>query len=214
MTPIAAALSSPRARSIAIAAAIGVTTLAPPPSAWLEEISASRVVYADDVAGDRGRDPSRLSVTGSAVMFASYPMSVEDPGPAVTLSRPLWLGRRHRYFQWYAGATLLAGYGASSRHSHLAAGPQLGFDLYLGSVLGFEVRTGVAGLAQVGSRSVVGVGLLQSGGYVFRLWSDNRRRLKLVVTMQAGGYFASDPGNDVGMNASALGLGVAYEGPL
>ena len=31
----------------------------------------------------------------------------------------------------------------------------------------------------------------------------------LLMVMHAGGYFADDPGNDLGMNATALGLGLA-----
>lgn len=53
-----------------------------------------------------------------------------------------------------------------------------------------------------------------SSGYVFRFWNDDRRRLKLLVSMHAGGYFAFDAGSDLGMNANALGVGLAYEAPF
>ena len=46
---------------------------------------------------------------------------------------------------------------------------------------------------------------------MFRFFEDDRRRLKLLVLMHVGGYFASDPGNDIGANASAMGIGLAYE---
>lgn len=69
-------------------------------------------------------------------------------------------------------------------------------------------------MAQVGARSVIGAGLFASGGYVFRLWDDDRRRIMLAVTMQVGFYFASDPENDLATNAGALALGLAYETPF
>ena len=69
-------------------------------------------------------------------------------------------------------------------------------------------------IAQVGERRVIGVGMFASGGYVFRLWDDDRKRLKLLMVMYNGGYFAPDPGNDLGLNANALGVAVAYETPF
>lgn len=163
---------------------------------------------------DRGRDTGRVMVALSGATFASYPMSREDPGPALVVGKPLWLGLRHRFFQWVADGNVLVGFGTSSKHVHLAVTPQFGFNLYLGSVFGFEFREGAAVIMQAGQRTVAGIGLSASGGYVFRFWDDDRRRLKVLMVMHIGGYFAADPGNDLGMNANALGICLAYETPF
>ena len=157
------------------------------------------------------RDSSRMTVAVAAVMFSSYPGSYEDAGPALYFAKPLWLGQRHRYLQWELDVGVLAGVGSQSRHGHVGVGPRFGVNVYLGSMLGFEMQIGPAFIAQLGRRQVAGVGIFASGGYVFRLWKDDRRRLKLLVIMYNGGYFAPDPGNDLGLNANALGMSIGYE---
>ena len=162
----------------------------------------------------RADEPRRVMLAVGGAVFASYPMSLEDPGPAAVLATPFWLGERHRFFQWVLDGDVLVGFGTASNHGHVAVMPQAGVNLYIGSVFGFELRVGPAGIVQVGARTVGGLGLAASGGYVFRFWDDDRRRLKLLMIMQGGGYLADDPGNDLGMNAGAFGVGVAYEAPL
>ena len=176
-------------------------------------IAATTTAQADGLRTDRDRDTDRVVIGLAGSIFASYPMSIEDPGPAVIIGRPLWLGTRYRYFQWMLDADLLVGFGTSSHHAHVAVAPRVGFDLYFGSVLGFELRMGPAGLLQVGERTVAGLGISSTGAYVFRFWDDDRRRLKLFMLMQAGGVFADDPGNDLGLNAGAFGVGLSYETP-
>jgi len=164
-------------------------------------------------ADDSDRDPSRLEVGATLAVFASYPMSIEDPGGGVFAARPLWLGERYRFFQWVLDAHALVGFGTDSHHGHLALGPRAGFDLFLGSVFGFELRFGVAGVAQVGHRTVGGFGIGGGGAYVFRFWDDDRRRVKLAFSMLGGAYFADDPGNDLAANAGQFAIGLAYETP-
>ena len=185
------------------------SVLLPTASANAREESPEPSPVAQDA--DAGRETRRLVIGLAGVMFASYPRSIEDPGPALVLGKPLWLGARHQFFQWVLDAEVLAGFGTASRHAHLAVAPQFGFNLYLGSVFGFELRFGPTAILQAGHRTVVGLGLSGGGGYVFRFFEDDRRRLKLLVLMHVGGYFASDPGNDIGANASAMGIGLAYE---
>ena len=62
--------------------------------------SASAREGLDDQAA---RNTGRISVGAAAVMFASYPLSMEDPGPALSFALPLWLGERHPAFQWVPG---------------------------------------------------------------------------------------------------------------
>ena len=165
-------------------------------------------------APSHGRDTDRVQVGAGPVMYASYPMSIEDPAPAAFIAKPLWLGTRYRYFQWAIDANAVVGFGTASKSLHVSVAPQLGMNLYLGGVFGFELRMGPAGILQLGRDTVGGIGMTSSGGYVFRFWDDDRKRLKLLVHMQAGGYLADDPGNDLGTNAMAIGMGLAYERPL
>lgn len=148
-----------------------------------------------------------------AAVFASYPGAVADPGSAVTLSRPLWFGKRHRFSQWQVSTAAIAGWGSESGSAHLAIALVPRLNLYLGRVFGLELGVGPTIVAQVGSPSAIGGGLLASGGYVFRFWDDDRRRLKLTLTMQVAAYAARDPDNDCAANASAFGVGLAYETP-
>jgi len=160
----------------------------------------------------RGTD--RAMWGGGMAMFANYPMSMEDGGPMVFASKPLWLGNRYRFFQWAADMHALVGFGTNEKHAYVIAGPNFGFNLYLGSVFGFELREGIEGIAQIGERNVGGFMIGGMGAYVFRFWKDDRKRLKLQIHMHFGGYLASDPGNDMGMNAAMLGMGLGYEQPL
>ena len=89
-----------------------------------------------------------------------------------------------------------------------------GFDLFLGSVFGFELRIGVGGIAQLGEANVVGIVGGGRGAYVFRFWDDDRRRVALGFWMCNGGYLAADPDNDLGANAGVITLGLSYERPL
>lgn len=162
---------------------------------------------------DTGRDIDRVMVGAGVAMFANYPMSMEDPGYALFASRPLWLGNRYRFWQWVAEANAIAGFGTEHKHAYMGAGPAFGFNLYLGSVFGLEFRWGVSGILQVGSRTEPGIGISGCGGYVFRLWQDDRKRLKVWIQEYMGAYFAPDPGNDAPM-AAAFAMGLGYEQPL
>lgn len=117
---------------------------------------AGATAAAQDQPFPYGRDPARISLGLGAAMFASYPNSVEDPGPALALGKPLWLGERHRFAQWSTNLQLLAGYGTASQSGHVAVGPDVGLALYFGPVFGLEFRTGAAAIAQLGRRSVAG----------------------------------------------------------
>jgi len=161
----------------------------------------------------RGRDTDRVMLGIAAEVFASSPMAIEDPGFAAIAGKPLWLGNRHRFFQWVVDADLIVGFGTDSHHAHLAINPHAGFNLYFGSVFGFELRVGVSGIAQLGPHSALGLGASGTGAYVFRLWNDDRRRLKLLVLMHAGAFLADDPGSDLATGAGGFGAGLAYEMP-
>lgn len=167
---------------------------------------------ADDTSA--GRDPSRLSIGFSAAVFANYPGAVSDLGVAGAVVKPLWLGRRYRYAQLDVGAILVGGWGTESGSAYVSLAPVSGLNLFFGDLFGFELRGGPALVAQLGDSTVLGGALLAQGGYVVRPWQDDRRRLKLLLTMQVGAYAASDPGNDYAVNASAFAVGLAYETPL
>jgi hypothetical protein len=164
--------------------------------------------------GDVGRNTDRVMVGAGFAMFANYPMSIEDPSLALFAAKPLWYGKRYRFFQWVADANALVGFGTDKLHAYAAVGPQFGANFYFGSVFGLEFRYGLDALVQVGARTVGGFGFGSSGGYVFRFWDDDRKRVKLWVQMRFGFYLADDPGNDLGANAGAIALGLGYETPL
>jgi hypothetical protein len=163
---------------------------------------------------DVARSTDRIMVGGGPAVFANYPMSIEDPGVALFAAKPLWYGKRYRFFQWVADANALVGFGTDRMHAYAAVGPQFGWNLYLGSVFGLEFRYGIDALVQAGERTVAGFGFGGGGGYVFRFWDDDRKRVKLWVQMHFGFYLAQDPGNDLGTNAGAFSLGLGYEAPL
>jgi hypothetical protein len=163
---------------------------------------------------DTGRDTNRVMFGAGLGVFANYPMSIEDPGIALFATKPLWYGKRYRFFQWVAEGSALVGFGTDKRHAYATVGPQFGWNFYFGSVFGLEYRVGIDGLLQAGSRTVGGFGMSGAGGYVFRFWDDDRKRIKLWMQMHFGAYLADDPGNDLGMNAGAFTLGLGYEQPL
>lgn len=163
---------------------------------------------------ESARSTKRLSFGLAAADFANYPNSISDLGVAASIAKPLWLGYRHRHLQFDLSGMIVVGCGFEKRHAYVAASPQLGLNLFLGSLFGVEFHVGPTLVSQLGERSVVGAGLLGQGGYVFRPWTDDRRRIALMLTMQAAFNFASDPGNDLATNASAVTFGVAYETPI
>ena len=167
-----------------------------------------------EVAADVGRDTHRAMFGAGGAVFANYPMSIEDPGVMLFAAKPLWYGNRYRFFQWVADVNALVGFGTDRMHAYAVVGPQFGFNLYLGSVFGLEFRWAADALVQAGERNVGGFGLGGSGGYVFRLWDDDRKRLKLWAQMHVGFYLANDPENDLATNAGAIGLGLGYEQPM
>ena len=175
---------------------------------------ATSILRADEGLDDSERDTSRFFVTGGVLGFSNYPSSIGDLGPALGIGKPFWLGTRHRHFQWSLDTAGLIGHGLSLNNTYFAIGPQGGFNFYLNSFWGLEFRMGIAALAQMGSRNVFGVGIAGSGGYVFRFWRDDRKRLKLFLQMIGGTYFVKDPSNDLAMNASSFGAGIGYEVPF
>jgi len=160
------------------------------------------------------RDIPRVELAATGQIYASFPGSMTDEGFALTVAPTLWLSKRWRFFQWVADGFVQAGFGMRSAHVHTVFGARFGGNLFLGPVFGLELRVGAAGVAQLGKHTVGGAAMAGSGAYVFRFWDDDRRRIKLTMLFHAGGFFADDPGNDLGSNAIGMGLGLAYEMPL
>ena len=84
--------------------------------------------------------------------------------------------------------------------------------MYWGPRVGVEVRGGPAGFAQVGKRSVVGLGMGGSGAFVIRPLKDDRQRIKLWATLSMGYPLADDSMNDF-FGSGAMGVGIGYETP-
>jgi len=161
-----------------------------------------------------GDDTARVALTGGPAVFTNHPGSIADTGGAVGVSTPLWLGTRWCAFQWKLDAVVVGGFGLDRDHAYVLAAPRFGFDLFLGSVFGFELAIGLGPTAQLGARTVGGAALTGRGAYVFRLADDDRHRVSLGITFWAGGYFAEDPSNDLGATAAAMSLAAGYETPL
>lgn len=172
----------------------------------LAAATAAMPARADDGA-------SRVELGAYVALFARYPGSMSEAGGALVLSTPVWLGGEHRFGQLRAEAKLLTGLDAS-RTLHATASLQLRGDLFLLDWLSFEVSVGPALGFQAGAAGLVPTaGLGGGGGYVFHLFSDRRRRVKLALALTALTALRSDPGNDCGMCAGAMGLGASYETP-
>lgn len=182
------------------------------PLAGALALTAGRALADNDHTDDR--DTQRLGVSVGAGAFGAYPGSIEAVGPWLGVDAPLWLGHRYRFFQWRAGLNGVARVSPERGKAQLVAGPQAGFDLYFGSFYGFELLMGLGAGGQVGKRWAPALGLNGGGSHVFRFFKDDRKRIKLSVSMYGGAYLASDPGNDLGTSAMALGLGVGYETAL
>jgi hypothetical protein len=213
---------------VALGVAVSSAATAEPPTQPIGFTQATSPGYVSDSLGtlppgmtdampprhDTGRDTDRFMIGAGFGVFANYPVSIEDQGAALFGARPLWLGNRYRFFQWVAEVNAMVGFGANKMHAYAAAGPRFGFNLYLGSVFGLEFRWGIEGIAQVGARTVGGLALSSGGGYVFRFWDDDRRRIKLWGEFHTGFYVAEDAANDLAMNAGAFVLGLGFEEPL
>jgi len=169
----------------------------------------------EEPARDPHRNTERIAVGAAAAVTAAYPQSIADPGPALVVDRPLWLGKRHRAFQWVLEVEGLGQYGVWTRQVHLALGPRYGFDLLLGSVYGMEFRLGADALLQAGDRTAPGLSIMSfSWAHSFRLAKgDDDRRIKLSTFMDAGVYFAHERHNDMGFNAAMMGIALAYQTP-
>lgn len=168
----------------------------------------------DLFAAEQRRNTARLTVGAAAVMAASYPGSIEDPGPGVVLAKPIWLGRRHRAFQWVFDGSALTSYGASSGHARFSLGARYGFDLLLGSVYAMELRLGSGPALQAGKHTVPGVEPFTfSWAHSFRVTRDDDHRVKIATFMNAGLWLARDRESDMGMSAPVMGIAVAYELP-
>jgi hypothetical protein len=176
----------------------------------------SATAHADVTASAKdGRDTSRLSIGAGIAGFMALPESMSaDPTLGLVVAKPLWLGERHRYHQWAVDLSGLAGYMSSTDHGYLLLGPTAGINLYFGSVFGFELREGVSGMMQLGARTAAAAVLGGSGAYVFRLWADDRKRVKLQLTMNMGFYFAKTEPSDFAFSAGGGAVSVAYEAPL
>ena len=162
------------------------------------------------VSDEASAQTNRLQLGVAGVMYAKYPLSIEDPGVALQVMKPLWLGERHSYHQWVFNAGLIAGFTVESHHLQLNAHAVFGVDFFFGDFFGLEFSLGPAIFTQLGRDNVFGLGMQGGGGYVFRFWDDDRQRLKLLVNIQAGAYIADDLGNDMGLNAMAMGAGLHY----
>ncbi len=164
---------------------------------------------------EEGKSTSRIGVG-----FLASGVVASDRGGAgasLALNHPLWFGTRYGGFQWVAGLSGSLG-GGFGRHTValLNAGPDIGFNVYCGSVFGFELRHGLALAGYSGAATGVGLGVRASFSYVFRFWSDDRTRIKLDTQVFAGGSIVetgSRPASDTPFGLANLGMGLVYETP-
>ena len=183
---------------------------------FLLEASTPARAYANTFESDS--DTNRLSVGLLGATFTNAQnsdASMAETSPALWLSKPLWMGKRYRYFQWELEGNVMAAYSAQTHTFRAVVAPEIGFNLYLGSVFGLEYRLGLAGFVQANENlSFVAMGASESLAYVFRLWDDDRQRLKLLSFVGGGGPFATDNTGNVEPVIATVGVGLVYEMPL
>lgn len=161
-----------------------------------------------------GRNTARVVLGGAAAVATSFPTAYGDPGPALSLAKPFWLGPRKRAFQWVFDGNLIAMFGTNSGHVHLSLAPRFGFDILIGRVYGMEFRFGPGGALQAGARTVPAVDIMAfSFAHSFRITKDDDHRLKVGAFWNVGFYTAPDPGNDLATNHVMMGVGLGWETP-
>ncbi len=162
---------------------------------------------------EEDRATQRLEVELGGGVFGRHPGGVADPGGALLLAKPLWLGQRWRFFQLEASVAGLLGFGSSVR-LYTNIGVTGGLHLYLGRRFSLEWHLGPALGAQIGENATFTAGLLGQAGYVLHPWADHRRRIKLGMLLGPAGALSPDPGNDCGACNGFLGAAVGYEAPF
>ena len=187
-------------------ASLLVTALLGPGAARAQD---DGVTYGDDWEIQRHRS---LQVAAGAAYLSTFPGAMADGGP-MALGSLTFLRRGGRHLELSLDAALGLAFGVETSSLHLTLGPRAGAALFFGWI-GFEMKMGLSALFQLGPRSAGGFGFWAEGGYVFRFGEAYRQRLKLLLSVRPAFYLAADPGNDLGMNAMAMALLLAYEWPL
>lgn len=157
---------------------------APPPAP-------SQAPPAATIADDAdGRSTWRLHVSLGGGMVASATggtgtgtgLSLSDAGGWVSVGKPLYEGDRHPAYQWVTDSTILVGYAPGNGRALLVMAPTFGTNFYFGPIFGLEWRAGGGFGATPSVRSNLGIGVVLEASISLRVFSDDRRRIKLQLT--------------------------------
>lgn len=160
---------------------------------------------------DRADGAVRWTVAPMGAVFARFPGSMEDAGGGLEVTRSLLGPIGGRWVEARLDLAVNAGVGGSGT-AYLLVAPTGRVNLHLLTWFSLEVMMGVGAGTQLGSAGAVPtVGFYGGGGYVFAPFEDPRRRLSLRLMMSGQGALRRDPGNDLGLGAGLLGVGLGYE---
>ena len=189
----------------------------PPPapvSAARAQPPPAEAVEAED---PEARSAWRIHVSAGAGMIANAGgggvgpgTPTSDLGGLISFGKPLYEGDRHPRYQWVTDTAILIGYAPGSRRAMLVMSPTIGTNFYLGSVFGLEWRAGGGFGATPSAQTNLGLGVVVEGVISLRLFSDDRRRIKLVASDV--GVLGFLTGRLVSFTSAAVSI--AFETPL
>lgn len=179
--------------------------------ALLVLVSAGMTARAAPPSYDRTDAAVRWTVAPMGAVYARYPGSMEDPGGGLEVTRSLLGPVGGRWVEARLDLAANAGFGRSGT-AYLLVAPAGRVNLHLLSWFSLELLLGVGAGTQLGASGVVPTaGLYGGGGYVFAPFEDKRRRISLRLKLAAMAALRRDPGNDLGVGAGLMGVGLGYE---
>lgn len=160
---------------------------------------------------ERADSAVRWTAAPMGAVFARYPGSMSDAGGGLEVTRSLAGPVGGRWVEARLDLALNAGLGSSGT-AYLLAAPTGRVNLHLLTWFSLEVMMGFGAGTQWGAAGVVpAVGFYGGGGYVVAPFEDKRRRISLRVMMAGMVPLRADPGNDLGLGAGLMGVGLGYE---
>ncbi len=131
-------------------------------------------------------------------------------GGLISIGKPLYEAERHRFYQWVTDTQILIGYSPGTKRAMLVMTPTIGTNFYLGPVFGLEWHVGGGFGAIPSAQSNLGIGVAIEGAISLRVFSDDRRRLKLVASDVAVlGFLTSRV-----ISYSSAAVSIGFETPL
>jgi hypothetical protein len=188
----------------------GYEYYAPPPPPVVETDEPPSDDYEPDLPieaqreSEEARSRARIAFTANFGIIADpgLPGSGNRLGPSFSFSIPFYMGTRRRHVQFLWDARVGAGW-VPDKYALLQMSPMWGMNLYFGPYFGLETRMGFGFGAKLSNASAFGIAGAAEGGLVFRVFKDDRTRLKAIAGV--GIQLVSDA--SVGGLSAYLGAG-------